>query len=77
MEYTYGILGVHDITYKYLHRCANGQYRIECKILIFLNADVTMTMQKLSMGNISVASLIPLANTKNISGYVPSLLNNF
>ena len=68
---------MHDITYKYIHRCETGQYRIECKILIFLNADLNTIIQKLSMTNISVASLIPLANTESISGYVHSLVSNF
>ena len=58
--------------YTLLYRCETGQYRIECKIFIFLNVDMNNIIQPLSMMNISVASLIPLVNTESISGYVYS-----
>ena len=60
--------------YNYLHRCETGEYRIECTILIFFDVDMKTIVQPLSMVNISAASLIPLANTESISGYVHSLI---
>ena len=56
-------------------RCETGQYRIECTILIFLNVAVNTIVQPLSIANINVASLIPLANS--ISGYVHSLICDY
>ena len=65
------------LTYKYLHRCETGQNRIECKTSIYLDVAVNTIVQPLRMANISVALLIPLANTESISGYVHSVLSNF
>ena len=63
--------------YTCLYRCETGQYRVECKILIFLKMDMNTIVQALSMINISVASPILLVNTESISGYVYSQVSNY